>query len=112
MSLAWSARAACLVAVMASIGALPAAAPAALRLDAGFGEGGVGRVPFRLDGARTLMGALAPVRQPDGKVLVAAAASAGRFRVRNPDRCPDSGSAGALQAQWRAGPRRLAAAVA
>jgi uncharacterized delta-60 repeat protein len=68
MSSVWS-RAACLVAVVFSLAFVPAANAAPLRLDAGFGEGGIARVSFRV-----LAGfyPVQPVRQPDGKVLVAA----------------------------------------
>jgi uncharacterized delta-60 repeat protein len=73
MSAALWARAGCLVAVAFSLAAVPAADAATLRLDAGFGEGGIARVRFGivLDPADTLP--LRPVRQPDGKLLVAAA---------------------------------------
>jgi uncharacterized delta-60 repeat protein len=67
------ARAGCLVAVACSLAAVPTADAASLRLDAGFGEGGIAQVRFGivLDPADTRP--LRPVRQPDGKLLVAAA---------------------------------------
>jgi uncharacterized delta-60 repeat protein len=73
MSAAWWARAGCLVAVALSLAAVPTADAAPLRLDAGFGEGGIARVPFRLAQSYSELRVLRPVRQPDGKVLVAAA---------------------------------------
>jgi uncharacterized delta-60 repeat protein len=71
MSAAWWARAGCLLAVVLSLAAVPTADAATLRLDAGFGDGGIARVPFRLAQGGNLR-TLRPVRQPDGKVLVAA----------------------------------------
>jgi uncharacterized delta-60 repeat protein len=73
MSAAWWARAGCVVAVAFSLVAVPTADAATLRLDHRFGEGGIARVRFGivLDPADTLP--LRPVRQPDGKLLVAAA---------------------------------------
>jgi hypothetical protein len=55
---------------MFSLAFVPAAEAAPLRLDAGFGVGGIARARFSsTDDLR----ALRPVRQTDGKVLVAAA---------------------------------------
>jgi uncharacterized delta-60 repeat protein len=54
---------------------LPRADAAALRVDAGFGEGGIARVPFRLAQSYSDLRVLRPVRQPDGKVLVGAASA-------------------------------------
>jgi uncharacterized delta-60 repeat protein len=75
MSAAWWARAGCLVAVALSLAAVPTADAAPLRLDAGFGESGIARVPFRLAQSYSDLRVLRPVRQPDGKVLVAAASA-------------------------------------
>jgi uncharacterized delta-60 repeat protein len=72
MSAAWWARAGCLVAVAVSLAAVPTADAATLRLDARFGEGGIAHVRFRAQTAAESR-PLRPVRQPDGKVLVAAA---------------------------------------
>jgi uncharacterized delta-60 repeat protein len=61
------------VTVALSLATVPTAGAAPLRLDSGFGEGGIARVRFGivLDPADTRP--LRPVRQPDGKLLVAAA---------------------------------------
>ncbi len=73
MSAALCARTGCLVAVAFSLAAVPAADAAPLRLDARFGDGGIVRVPLKLwNPGGELTGALRPVRQPDGKVLVPA----------------------------------------
>ena len=67
------AHAGCLVAVLLSLAFAPAAGAAPLRLDARFGDGGIVRVPLKLwNPGGGLTGALRPVRQPDGKVLVPA----------------------------------------
>src|SRR5918995_6970270 len=73
MTLAWRVRVGSLVLMALSLGATPAAAAATPRLDGRFGEGGIARMRFRipLDQADTLP--LRPVRQPDGKLLLAAA---------------------------------------
>ena len=64
------------IAVALSLVAVPAAEAAPLRLDATFGEAGIARaVPFRFPQTAVEMRPLRPVRQPDGKVLVAASAS-------------------------------------
>ena len=69
------ARAAGLVAVALSLGAAaPSADAARLRLDAGFGDGGIARVPFKLRYSAPELRMLRPARQPDGKVVVAASA--------------------------------------
>ena len=77
------------------------AAAAAPRLDSGFGNGGVARVPFRV---RSGLGPLRPVRQPDGKVLVAAA-----IPVDPLEPGPAEVAARALHAQWPSRTRRLVA---
>ncbi len=59
----------CVIAAVLSLLATPAVA--APRLDARFGDGGVARMPFKFH-REFLAGALRPVRQADGKVLVAA----------------------------------------
>jgi uncharacterized delta-60 repeat protein len=66
-----SIAAGCLIAAVSSVAATPGfAAPA---LDARFGDDGVARVPLRFaDPGGEVSGALRPVRQPDGKVLVPA----------------------------------------
>ena len=74
MSAAWWARAGWLVTVALSLAAVPTADAATLRLDARFGDGGIAHVRFGSGQTGTDMSALRPVRQPDGKVLVAAAA--------------------------------------
>src|SRR5829696_1394002 len=76
MSTALWARVGCLAAVAFSLAFVPTAGAAPLRLDARFGEGGIAPVPFGqfVDSARPLR----PVRQPDGKVLVAAVVYADR----------------------------------
>jgi uncharacterized delta-60 repeat protein len=75
MSAAWWPRPGCLVAVALSLAAAPTADAdaATLRVDASFGDDGIARVPLRPGGIRTLVRPLRPLRQPDGKVLVAAA---------------------------------------
>jgi uncharacterized delta-60 repeat protein len=65
-----SACVACLIAITLSLLATPAVA--APRLDARFGDGGVARARFSLLQRQELFGALRPVRQANGKVLVAA----------------------------------------
>ena len=61
----------CVIAVALSFPATPAVAVP--RLDARFGEGAIARVPFKLSNpGGEFMGALRPIRQPDGKVLVPA----------------------------------------
>jgi uncharacterized delta-60 repeat protein len=75
MSAAWWARAACLAVVASSLAGVPTANAAPLRLETTFGEGGIARVPLRLAQTDAELGALRPVRQPDGKVLLAAGAS-------------------------------------
>jgi uncharacterized delta-60 repeat protein len=62
------AGAGCVIAAALSLLAAPAVA--APRLDARFGDGGVARAPLKFRG--DLFGTLRPVRQADGKVLVAA----------------------------------------
>jgi uncharacterized delta-60 repeat protein len=63
--------AACVIAAGLSLLATPAVALP--RLDARFGEGGIARVPLKLwNPGGEFMGALRPIRQPDGKVLVPA----------------------------------------
>lgn len=64
------AGAGCVITVALSLLATPAAA--APRLDTRFGDGGIARVPVKSDGFREFSGAMRPVRQADGKVLVAA----------------------------------------
>jgi len=64
------AGAGCVIAAALSLLATPAVA--APRLDARFGDGGVARVPFKFREFRELGGAMRPVRQADGKVLVGA----------------------------------------
>jgi uncharacterized delta-60 repeat protein len=71
MSSAWS-RAGCLAALVLSLAFVPTAGAATPRLDPGFGEGGVARVPFGHATEFLYFGLLRPVRQPDGKVLLAA----------------------------------------
>jgi uncharacterized delta-60 repeat protein len=55
-----------------SLAAVPTADAASLRLDARFGEGGIARVRFGSGQTGTDLRPLRPVRQPDGKVLLAA----------------------------------------
>jgi Domain of unknown function (DUF5122) beta-propeller len=63
-----------LIAVVLSLVAAPAVDAATLRLDDGFGEGGIARVRFEAaQGGGPDSKALRPVRQPDGKVLVTVA---------------------------------------
>jgi uncharacterized delta-60 repeat protein len=70
------ARAWWLIAVALALAAVPTANAATLRLDGRFGDGGIARaVPFRFPQTAVAMRPLRPVRQPDGKVLVAASAS-------------------------------------
>jgi uncharacterized delta-60 repeat protein len=118
MSAAWWARAGCLVAVVLSLAAIPTAARATLRLDTGFSEDGIARVSFRLAGIRTLGSPLRPVRQPDGKVLVAAAiqgdrgdpmqVALARFkRSGQPDPTFGRGGRVRLGAHWNFDPRDL-----
>jgi serralysin len=75
MSAGWWARAGCLVTVALSLVAVPTAGAAPLRLDASFGEGGIAHVAFfaGIDPPSPLR----PARQPDGKVIVAAAGLVG-----------------------------------
>jgi uncharacterized delta-60 repeat protein len=61
---------ACVIAAAVSLLATPAVAVP--RLDARFGDGGIARVPFKFRVFREFGGTLRPVRQADGKVLVAA----------------------------------------
>src|SRR5215207_7571586 len=69
MSSGWRVHVGCLLVVALSLWAIPSAEAATLRLDGRFGKGGIARVPFRVtSGLRPVR----PVRQPDGKVLVAA----------------------------------------
>jgi uncharacterized delta-60 repeat protein len=75
MSAALWARAGWLIAVVLSLVAVPTADAAPLRLDGRFGEGGIAHVRFRLEYTSEDLRVLRPVRQPDGKVLVAASAS-------------------------------------
>jgi uncharacterized delta-60 repeat protein len=63
------------VAVAASLAFVPTVGAAPLRLDTRFGEGGIAHVRFRLKYTSEDLRVLRPVRQPDGKVLVAAASS-------------------------------------
>lgn len=65
-------------AVVAALLLLATPAVAAPRLDARFGVGGVARVPFPARGFVEFAGALRPVRQADGKVLVGAQRSGDR----------------------------------
>jgi uncharacterized delta-60 repeat protein len=66
----------CLIAVALSLAAAPGfAAP---RLDARFGDGGVAHVTVRLNPGQSILRAQRPVRQGDGKVLVAAEIEADR----------------------------------
>jgi uncharacterized delta-60 repeat protein len=58
--------------IFAGVSLLAAPAVAAPRLDARFGDGGVARVQFEFRQFRELSGAMRPVRQADGKVLVGA----------------------------------------
>jgi hypothetical protein len=60
------------VAVLLSLGATPSAAAAGPALDQSFGMGGVARVSLPLQVGEGVHPALAPVRQPDGGLLVAA----------------------------------------
>ena len=64
------AGAGCVIAASLSLVATPAVAVP--RLDARFGDGGVARVPVKWEGFREISGAMRPIRQADGKVLVAA----------------------------------------
>jgi uncharacterized delta-60 repeat protein len=111
-------RAGWLVAVALLLAAVPTADAETLRLDARFGEGGIARVPFRLDGIRTLVSPLRPVRQPDGKVLVAAAikgdrgdpmqVALARFkRTGQPDPTFGRGGRVRLGAHWNFDPRAV-----
>jgi uncharacterized delta-60 repeat protein len=72
MSASSWARAVSVGVVALLIAAVPAAHAAPLRLDAGFGEGGVARVRFKLRYSAVDLRPLRPARQPDGKVLVGA----------------------------------------
>ena len=72
MSAASWPRAVSVVVVALLIAAVPAAHAAPLRLDDGFGEGGVARVRFKLRYSAVDLRPLRPARQPDGKVLVGA----------------------------------------
>jgi uncharacterized delta-60 repeat protein len=62
--------AACVITAALALLATPAIA--APRLDARFGDGGIARVPVKPEVFREFFGALRPVRQADGKVLVGA----------------------------------------
>jgi uncharacterized delta-60 repeat protein len=64
--------------IAAALSPLAAPAIAAPRLDARFGDGGIARAPVRWEGFREFFGAMRPVRQADGKVLVAAQLSGDR----------------------------------
>ena len=81
--------------IFAALTLLATPAVAAPRLDARFGDGGVARVPFKWKGARELVGALRPVRQPDGKMLVVAQLDADH-RLANEVVLARFGRAGAL----------------
>jgi uncharacterized delta-60 repeat protein len=103
--------------VVLSLAAVPTADAATLRLDGGFGQGGIARVPVRLGFDWALARSLRPVRQPDGKVLVAAAIEADRgptqfalarfTRSGRPDRRFGRGGRIRLGAQWNFDPRAV-----
>ena len=112
-----SARAACLVAVALSLVAGATADAAPLRLDGRFGEGGIARVPVRT-GWKALARPLRPVRQPDGRVLVAAAIEGDRgdpmqvalarfTRNGRPDPTFGRGGRVRLGWQWNFDPREI-----
>jgi uncharacterized delta-60 repeat protein len=118
VSSAWRLHVGCLVAVALSLGAMPSADAATVRLDTTFGDSGIARVPFRVAGSRTLVRPLRPVRQPDGKVLVAAAiegdrgdpmqVALARFkRTGQPDRTFGRGGRVRLGARWNFDPRAV-----
>jgi uncharacterized delta-60 repeat protein len=118
MTAAWWTRAGCLVAVALSLAAAPTADAATVRLDAKFGDGGIARVPLRPGGIRTLVRPLRPLRQPDGRVLVAAAiegdrgdpmqVALARFkRSGQPDPAFGRGGRVRLGAHWNFDPRAI-----
>jgi hypothetical protein len=76
----------CLVAAVLSLAAVPTADAATLRLDGRFGDGGIAHVRFGSGQTGTGMSARRPVRQPNGKVLVAAAAEIEHWNSQV--RCP------------------------
>jgi uncharacterized delta-60 repeat protein len=117
MSAAWWARVGYLV-VALSLAVVPTAHAATLRLDGRFGQGGIARVPVRLGVDWALARSLRPVRQLDGKVLVAAAIESAdrgptqfalaRFtRTGRPDRRFGRGGRIRLGAQWNFDPRAV-----
>src|SRR5829696_6902423 len=117
MSAAWWARAGCLVAVALPLAAVPTAEAATLRLDTTFGEGGIARVRFGSGQTGTDMRPLRPVRQPDGKVLLAASSYfdhgnsqilLARFkRSGRPDRTFGHGGRERLGLRWNFAPQEV-----